>query len=194
MIHGAGMLRVRSTRTTKPRIRRPAAISPTVSADDAGRTFASDGALDATEPSAGKARLLYRTTARDCGVVSGSRERRSRSASTISSTSSRNETRGSQPSSLRAREASPTRSIDLGRSHELLVAHDVAAPSRRPACPKAISHELAHRVLLAGRDHVVLRLVLLQHQPHRPHVVAGVAPVALRRRGCRAAARRRGRA
>src|SRR5215204_187808 len=54
MIHGAGILRVRSTRTTKPRISRPAAISPTASADDAGRTFANDGALDATEPSAGK--------------------------------------------------------------------------------------------------------------------------------------------
>ena len=34
---------------------------------------------------------------------------------------------------------------------------------------------------LAGRDHVVdRRVVLLQHQPHRAHVVAGEAPVALR--------------
>ena len=40
--------------------------------------------------------------------------------------------------------------------------------------------ELAHRVLLARRDHVVLGLALLEHQPHRLDVVAGEAPVALR--------------
>ena len=41
-------------------------------------------------------------------------------------------------------------------------------------------HELLDAVQLAGRDHVVVRLVLLEHQPHRAHGVAGVAPVALR--------------
>ena len=40
-------------------------------------------------------------------------------------------------------------------------------------------HELAHRVGLAGRDHEVVRLVLLEHQPHRLDVVLGKAPVAL---------------
>ena len=40
--------------------------------------------------------------------------------------------------------------------------------------------ELAHRVQLAGRDHVVAGLVLLDDQPHRVDVVARVAPVALR--------------
>ncbi len=50
----------------------------------------------------------------------------------------------------------------------------------RPTWPKATSHELAHRVRLAGGDDVVVRLVLLEHQPHRLDVVAGVAPVALR--------------
>ena len=39
--------------------------------------------------------------------------------------------------------------------------------------------ELAHRVGLAGRDDVVVGLVLLQHQPHGLDVVAGEAPVAL---------------
>ena len=39
-------------------------------------------------------------------------------------------------------------------------------------------YELAHRVLLAGGDDVVVGLVLLQHQVHGAHVVAGVAPVA----------------
>ncbi len=33
---------------------------------------------------------------------------------------------------------------------------------------------------LARRDHVVVGLVLLEHEPHRLDVVAGVAPVALR--------------
>ena len=33
---------------------------------------------------------------------------------------------------------------------------------------------------LAGRDDKVVGLVLLQHHPHRAHVVAGEAPVALR--------------
>ena len=37
--------------------------------------------------------------------------------------------------------------------------------------------KLTHRVRLPGGDDVVVGLVLLQHQPHRPHVVAGVAPV-----------------
>jgi hypothetical protein len=40
--------------------------------------------------------------------------------------------------------------------------------------------ELAHAVGLTRRDHVVLRLVLLEHQPHGLDVVLGVAPVTLR--------------
>ena len=39
-------------------------------------------------------------------------------------------------------------------------------------------NQLANAVGLACRDHVVTRLVLLEHQPHRAHVVAGEAPVA----------------
>ena len=41
-------------------------------------------------------------------------------------------------------------------------------------------HELLDRMRDPGRDHVVARLVLLQHQPHRAHVVGRVAPVAAR--------------
>src|SRR5439155_19453 len=37
-----------------------------------------------------------------------------------------------------------------------------------------------HGVGLAGRDHVVVGLGLLQHAPHGVHVVAGEAPVAAR--------------
>ena len=39
--------------------------------------------------------------------------------------------------------------------------------------------ELAHGVLLAGGQHVVAGLVLLQHPVHAAHVVPGVSPVAL---------------
>ena len=40
--------------------------------------------------------------------------------------------------------------------------------------------ELADRVGFAGGDHVVVGLLLLEHQPHRLDVVAGESPVALR--------------
>ena len=70
--------------------------------------------------------------------------------------------------------------IDLGRAEELVVDDDVVLVVRARRCANATSHELAHRVRLAGGDDVVVGLVLLQHQPHRPHVVAGEAPVALR--------------
>src|SRR2546425_350653 len=40
--------------------------------------------------------------------------------------------------------------------------------------------EFSHCVLLAGRDNVVFRLVLLQHEPHSPHVLARMAPIAAR--------------
>ena len=44
--------------------------------------------------------------------------------------------------------------------------------------PDATVEQLADGVRLARRDHVVVGLVLLEHEPHRRHVVAGVAPVA----------------
>src|SRR5262249_9679005 len=39
--------------------------------------------------------------------------------------------------------------------------------------------ELAHRMRFAGGDDEVLRLLLLQHQPHRLHVVRRVTPIPL---------------
>ena len=42
---------------------------------------------------------------------------------------------------------------------------------------RAACDEFAHRVLLAGGDHEILRLLLLQHQPLRFDVLARVAPV-----------------
>ena len=49
----------------------------------------------------------------------------------------------------------------------------------RSTAAKASSHQLLDRVGLAGGHHVVVGLVLLEHQPHGPHVVGGEAPVAL---------------
>ena len=40
-------------------------------------------------------------------------------------------------------------------------------------------HKLAHRPRHVGRDHEVVGLLLLQHHPHHPDVVLGVAPVPL---------------
>ena len=40
--------------------------------------------------------------------------------------------------------------------------------------------KLAHRMLLAGGDDEILRLLLLQHEPLRSHVVARMSPVAQR--------------
>ena len=37
--------------------------------------------------------------------------------------------------------------------------------------------QVAHRVQLAARDHVVARRVLLEHQPHRAYSVARIAPI-----------------
>lgn len=39
--------------------------------------------------------------------------------------------------------------------------------------------EFPHRVLDAGGDDEILRLLLLQHQPHHADVVAGMVPVTL---------------
>ena len=36
----------------------------------------------------------------------------------------------------------------------------------------------AHRVCLPHAHDIVIRVVLLQHQPHGLHIVAGIAPVA----------------
>ena len=49
-----------------------------------------------------------------------------------------------------------------------------------PASANDDVEQLADRVRLAGRDHVVVGLVLLQHHPHGLDVVARVAPVARR--------------
>ena len=39
-------------------------------------------------------------------------------------------------------------------------------------------HKLLHRVRLSGCDDIIVRLLLLQHQPHGLHIVTRVAPIA----------------
>ena len=48
-----------------------------------------------------------------------------------------------------------------------------------PGVVEGDDDEVAHGVGDAGADHVVARLGLLQHPPHRVDVVAGEAPVAV---------------
>src|SRR5919106_1658996 len=68
--------------------------------------------------------------------------------------------------------------VDLRRPEELLVHDHVLLPVEPHAVERELA-ELAHRVGLAGGDHVVVGRVLLEHQPHGLDVVAGVTPVAL---------------
>ncbi len=72
----------------------------------------------------------------------------------------------------------PHQQVDLGGAQEPLVDDDVLLPVQ-PGGLEGEAAELAHGVRLTRRHDVVVRRVLLQHQPHRPDVVGGVAPVAL---------------
>jgi len=42
---------------------------------------------------------------------------------------------------------------------------------------EGLFHEFAHAMTLAGREHVIVRFVLLQHEPHAFDEIAGIAPV-----------------
>mmetsp|Transcript_20926 Transcript_20926/g.67317 ORF Transcript_20926/g.67317 Transcript_20926/m.67317 type:complete len:372 (-) Transcript_20926:86-1201(-) len=58
--------------------------------------------------------------------------------------------------------------------------HTLAAPLDGDAhLGEGALHELTHAVRLARGHHKVVRLLLLQHEPHGLHKVLGVAPVAL---------------
>ena len=79
-----------------------------------------------------------------------------------------------------ALDASPQQLVDLGRAEVARVDPHVAPPSRgRPARTRPRTNSRT-RVHLAGRDDVVVRLGLLEHQPHRLDVLRRVAPVAPR--------------
>ena len=168
MIHGAGMRRVSQIRIATASSTRPATSSE---AAIVGRAMTVESEI-------------ARAGARPCGTSFAKppsrtgvwRESRSRSASTINSTSSPNETRRSQPSFSRAFEASPTRwstSAVGTRGRSSRTARGRARRGRRPL------RELPDRVLLPAREDVILGLGLLQHHPHPLDVIPGVAPIAL---------------
>ena len=76
-------------------------------------------------------------------------------------TSSLNVTVGSHPSLSRAFEASPQQRVDLGRAVVLGIDLDDVLPVH-PEALAGLVEELAHGVHLAGRDDVVVGLVLLE--------------------------------
>ena len=66
----------------------------------------------------------------------------------------------------------------FGRAQELRIDPDMVAGIEANMI-EGDADELTDRVRLASRDHIVVGLVLLQHQPHGFDVVLGIAPVAL---------------
>ena len=86
--------------------------------------------------------------------------------------------RGSQPSCERALEGSPIRcSTSAGPQEAGVEAHVLVGIQAHVL--EGDLHQPANAVGLARRDHVVLGLVALEHQPHGLDVVLRVAPVAL---------------
>src|ERR1700704_970549 len=68
-----------------------------------------------------------------------------------------------------------------GRSLDALLLNAATAPDDRLAdLGKGLLDEFAHRVALAGRQHIVVGLALLQDQPHALDEIARMTPVAQR--------------
>ena len=87
---------------------------------------------------------------------------------------------GRRPSELRARlRRIPDQMIDLRRSQQARIGTHVPAPVQTDMLERGL-HQLPDRAADPGGDDVVARSVPLQHHPHRPHVVAREAPVAMR--------------
>ena len=68
--------------------------------------------------------------------------------------------------------------IDLGRSHKCFIDHDVVLSIQPSAFKGDIAH-LLDRSRAASGNKVIVRFVLLEHQPHRFDIVLRVAPIAL---------------
>jgi hypothetical protein len=68
--------------------------------------------------------------------------------------------------------------IDLRRAHERRVDDDVLLEAPEPRLVEGDLAAFAHRVRLSRGDHVVLRGVALEHQPHGLDIVLRVAPIA----------------
>ena len=88
-------------------------------------------------------------------------------------------TSGSQPEHVAGLGRITDQQVDFGGAQELGVLADVVTPVVDPHLTEGPLDEFFDRVGLAGGDDVVAGFVLLQHQPHRLHIIPGVAPVAL---------------
>src|SRR5262249_18018887 len=83
------------------------------------------------------------------------------------------------PAQLALRLGGPCKKhIDFRWSVKLGVDDHIAAPIEMHALESDLD-ELLNAVRLAGTDHIVVWLLLLEHEPHRPHIIAGKPPVAL---------------
>ena len=123
-------------------------------------------------PAAAASAYRWEAAARACSSL--------RSFSYIICTSSSNVTVAASRAARRALVASPMRrSTSAGRMKRSSCCTN-GAQSSKPATLERDVEQLADGVRLARGDHVVARLGLLEHQPHRLDVVAGVAPVARR--------------
>src|SRR5260221_13268435 len=71
----------------------------------------------------------------------------------------------------------PKQKLHLCGAIELGIDSDIALKIE-PCETKCQRRELAHRMRFARSDDVVVRFVLLKHQPHRTDVVLRVTPVA----------------
>ena len=103
---------------------------------------------------------------------------RSRSASTMISTSFSNEILRFPAELLPGLGGVSDEMVDLRRAHERRIGLDVVARLEAGVRESEVG-EFLHGVLLPCRDHVVVGLLLLEHQPHRLDVVACEAPVSL---------------
>src|SRR5712692_3548217 len=87
---------------------------------------------------------------------------------------------GRFPSELAARfGAVADEMLDLSRTNQPRIEPDVLPPVEADMAEGDLD-ELANRMRDAGGDDEIVRLSLLQHQPHRPDVVGRIAPVSAR--------------
>src|SRR5579875_4026864 len=68
--------------------------------------------------------------------------------------------------------------VHLGRTIETRI-NDHMPPPIQTGAIESQTHKLLDTMRLAGADDVIVRLILLQHQPHGPYVIAGKPPITL---------------
>src|SRR5439155_22556502 len=69
--------------------------------------------------------------------------------------------------------------VHLGRAVKLRIDYDVLFPIELNMI-EGDAHEILDAMSLADADHIIVGVILLQHEPHGPDVIAGKPPVALR--------------